>query len=608
MMKSSRSSPPGEFPVRMPGAGSLLQAARDGDYDTAKRSLKSSVFRKSEDVNGRDDRECSALHYAVKISHLRLTRLLLDKGANLAAEDKHGWSVLHYAVRYGDLTITQFLIEAGASLRAREKRGWTVLHLAARNGQAEKARLLLENGADVHEVQTSGWNSLHLAVRYGQPDTISTLLEYGINIDAENQGWTALQLAALNGHMDIVSILLNKAAKSSILNRDRKTALDIAREEGHDKIAAIIIETEFQGNNPDLPSPPPSPTSPSAPPLEQYESSASALESGGMADTFDRWKIKLQNDLENISNDDSASDKGLSDQEYNDSDGRITWKTFEEEKLELLQQLEKARLKEVTRISEEIQKQVDKYFNTEQRTKKQQALLETQIESMKASLPGIEENGRLKYKTLKEDITQISALIENNLAEGELIQNLQNLQIFTDHCEATRLKKEALQQLSKVHQDEKEELEAVKREKYQKIDMFGVESKREVEKINKRVRILEEEISLLCTEQAKRDRKHKDSIIKLKEDLVRAEKQRVVAPKDEDEDQFACPVCLEVLRPPCRIFQCPEGHILCENCKENPAIVHCPQCRVPLERNCSRNRALEEVARNFFPANTTTDL
>ena len=94
----------------------------------------------------------------------------------------------------------------------------------------------------------------------------------------------------------------------------------------------------------------------------------------------------------------------------------------------------------------------------------------------------------------------------------------------------------------------------------------------------------------------------------MKEELVKAEKQRVVAQNEEDEDQFACPVCLELLRPPLRIFQCPEGHILCENCKENPAIVHCPQCRVPLERNCSRNRALEEVARNYFPANTTTDL
>ena len=46
-----------------------------------------------------------------------------------------------------------------------------------------------------------------------------------------------------------------------------------------------------------------------------------------------------------------------------------------------------------------------------------------------------------------------------------------------------------------------------------------------------------------------------------------------------DEEWFGCPVCLMLLTPPTRIFQCPEGHILCEECKENPAMVHCPQCR-----------------------------
>ena len=108
------------------GASGLLQAARDGDYEGAKRSLKSSVFRRGEDVNVRDDRECSPLHYAVKISHARLVRLLLDKGADLQAEDKHGWSVLHYAVRYGDLDTCHQLVERGADIHCREKRGWTV--------------------------------------------------------------------------------------------------------------------------------------------------------------------------------------------------------------------------------------------------------------------------------------------------------------------------------------------------------------------------------------------------------------------------------------------------------------------------------------------------
>merc|ERR1711963_1230185 len=109
------------------------------------------------------------------------------------------------------------------------------------------------------------------------------------------------------------------------------------------------------------------------------------------------------------------------------SDVRYSWKSFEEEKLELLQQLEKVRLKEVTRISEEIQK--------------------------------------------KEDITQISALIENSAAETEIIENLKSLQIHTDFCETTRQKKDLVEQLAQVQLSEREQLEAIKREKYHEIDL-----------------------------------------------------------------------------------------------------------------------------------------
>eukprot|EP00090_Calanus_glacialis_P006188 TRINITY_DN14856_c0_g1_i1.p1 TRINITY_DN14856_c0_g1~~TRINITY_DN14856_c0_g1_i1.p1 ORF type:complete len:604 (+),score=165.54 TRINITY_DN14856_c0_g1_i1:579-2390(+) len=603
-MRSSRSTPAGEFPVRIIGAGVLLQAARDGDYEIVKKSIKASIFKKGEDVNRRDDRECTALHYAVKISHVGITKLLLDKGADLQAEDKHGWSVLHYAVRYGNETILEFLLNRGADIHAKEKRGWNVLHIAARNGQSDKARLLLENEIDVHEYQSQGWNALHLAVRYGQPDTISTLLEYGININADNGGWTALHLAALNGHMDIVSILLNKGANSAILNRDGKMALDIARDEEHERIAAIIIETEFQGNNPDLPSPPPTP--PSAPPLEFFGATANT----NSADTFDQWKIKLQRDLENISNDDSSSEKASSTcgEGVDSKDIRYSWKSFEEEKLELLQQLEKVRLKEVTRISEEIQKKKDKHQVSMLRMEKQKHLLHAQIDNMRSNIPNTKESGRIKYQTLKEDITQISALIENSAAETDLIENLKSLQIETEFCEVTRQKKDIVEQLAQVQLLEREQLEAIKREKYHEIDVCESSAERDVTKIGKRIKILEDELESLVKEKAKKDKKQTETIVKLKEDLVKAERQRVIAQKEEDEDQFACPVCMELLKPPLRIFQCPEGHILCENCKENPSLVHCPQCRVPLERNCSRNRALEEVARTFFPANVQTKL
>ena len=54
---------------------------------------------------------------------------------------------------------------------------------------------------------------------------------------------------------------------------------------------------------PRLPSPPPSP--PTAPPLELVCPAPAS-----QADTFDQWRLRLRQDLENISNDDTDSEMG----------------------------------------------------------------------------------------------------------------------------------------------------------------------------------------------------------------------------------------------------------------------------------------------------------
>ena len=55
-----------------------------------------------------------------------------------------------------------------------------------------------------------------------------------------------------------------------------------------------------------------------------------------------------------------------------------------------------------------------------------------------------------------------------------------------------------------------------------------------------------------------------------------------------------------------QIWQCAEGHIMCESCAYRPEMVHCSQCRTPLYGydgtvKLTRNRALEELARRTFP-------
>jgi len=74
----------------------------------------------------------------------------------------------------------------------------------------------------------------------------------------------------------------------------------------------------------------------------------------------------------------------------------------------------------------------------------------------------------------------------------------------------------------------------------------------------------------------------------------------------ELEEVLKCPVCLDTCRPPLQIYQCHEGHIVCESCFSKPELVTCPQCRMSLDGNVSRSRVLEEMAMRLFPQKKRT--
>ncbi len=58
------------------------------------------------------------------------------------------------------------------------------------------------------------------------------------------------------------------------------------------------------------------------------------------------------------------------------------------------------------------------------------------------------------------------------------------------------------------------------------------------------------------------------------------------------------------MRPPAKIFQCRNGHVMCGECAEHPeAVVRCPSCRVPL-RGKGETFAMKPnvIHRGFFSA------
>ena len=69
----------------------------------------------------------------------------------------------------------------------------------------------------------------------------------------------------------------------------------------------------------------------------------------------------------------------------------------------------------------------------------------------------------------------------------------------------------------------------------------------------------------------------------------------------ELESELECCSCGHICKPPCKIFQCPEGDLLCQTCKDRIGQdTLCPRCQCGLFGQVSRNKGLEKIATKYF--------
>ncbi|XP_063996219.1 NAD-capped RNA hydrolase NUDT12 [Pogoniulus pusillus] len=85
-------------------------------------------------------------------------------------------------------------------------------------------------------------SELHNFAALGDAAKLKALLKQSpslINAAADN-GWTALMYGARNGHFEVVQILLEEGCDTSIVNKSRQTALDIAKFWGYKHIVNLL--------------------------------------------------------------------------------------------------------------------------------------------------------------------------------------------------------------------------------------------------------------------------------------------------------------------------------------------------------------------------------
>lgn len=223
----------------------------------------------------------NALWLSARNSHLLVTRVLLENGADMMFKGRNGWTVMEDALMKHNVEVMRILLEFGADVNGRSDDGRTPLMLAlATDVPAEQEKeissaiacaaetnarypftskhrefrswsdceeivwLLLENGADVNAQDSDGLTALHKVLALGAEDSydlLKMLLEMGADVNIRDKsGLTALHLAAWSGREYDVQEILDRGADIEATNNNGQTALHLAMRNGMD-LAAVML-------------------------------------------------------------------------------------------------------------------------------------------------------------------------------------------------------------------------------------------------------------------------------------------------------------------------------------------------------------------------------
>jgi len=102
------------------------------------------------------------LHYAAFCGLHDIAKILaIERPQGVNSRRFDGASTpLHLASLNGDLDLARMLVERGADVSAQNKYGWTALHFASECGHVDLARMLVERGADVSAQDEDGSTAL----------------------------------------------------------------------------------------------------------------------------------------------------------------------------------------------------------------------------------------------------------------------------------------------------------------------------------------------------------------------------------------------------------------------------------------------------------------
>jgi len=220
-------------------AQDIIAAAAGGDLDRVRELLSADPGA----VSATDDRQCTALHFAVHAGQAELATLLLDKGADLEGRDVDGDTPLHWAACTDHAAMIDLLLDRGAQIDALNHDRVTPVLYATQRLKYANVEKLAARGADLEIPNDYGRTPLIWTARErGDLEMARLLLRLGVDVDAADRfGATALELAAWRGFGTLVGMLLDAGARTDVHPGMDRELLFMAASMGLDRLYETVI-------------------------------------------------------------------------------------------------------------------------------------------------------------------------------------------------------------------------------------------------------------------------------------------------------------------------------------------------------------------------------
>ncbi len=195
----------------------------------------------SPDIQGAH--KITPLHWAACLASEDDFLLFLAKSTDLDAQDDDGYTALYRAVDAKKWKNARLLLEAGANPNLADKLRRAPSHIAAACAPKEELSFFLAKNTNFNAQDDDECAALHWAVSAENWENVRFLLEAGANPNtADKMGRTPLHWAAQIKMNSTIQLFLNKGANINRKDRTGNTSLHLAISKKNIKNAKILLD------------------------------------------------------------------------------------------------------------------------------------------------------------------------------------------------------------------------------------------------------------------------------------------------------------------------------------------------------------------------------